>query len=141
MSTEISPHLMALVFVVFLATLYLLNIWLFRPLLHFMEKRNDSINQDVQEIKDSANEVEAITKEIQQILDLARIEAKQMIDNASSDAKSVYDAKIARYKSENQSKFEDFLQSLELERAELKVALSNNKNIFQDALRDKIKEI
>lgn len=141
MSTEISLHLMALVFVVFLATLYLLNIWLFKPLILFMEKRNESINQDVQEIKDSANEVELITKEIGEILDGARAEAKHMIENASAEAKSVYDAKMARYKAENQAKFEDFLKGLEYERVELKNALIGNKVLFQNALKSKIKEI
>ncbi|RDU74658.1 F0F1 ATP synthase subunit B' [Helicobacter anseris] len=141
MSTEISLHLMALVFVVFLATLYLLNIWLFKPLILFMEKRDESINQDVQEIKDSANEVELITKEIGEILDGARAEAKHMIENASTEAKSVYDAKMARYKAENQTKFEDFLKGLESERVELKNALIGNKALFQNALKSKIKEI
>lgn len=141
MSTEISLHLMALVFVVFLATLYLLNIWLFKPLMLFMEKRDESVNQDVQEIKDSANEVELIAKEINEILDGARIEAKNMIENTSSEAKSVYDAKMARYKAENQAKFEDFLKGLEAERVELKNALISNKTLFQNALKSKIKEI
>ncbi len=141
MSTEISLHLMALVFVVFLITLYLLNIWLFKPLIHFMEKRNESISQDVQEIKDSANEVEYINKEIQEILNQARKQAKQMTEEALSEAKAVYDTKMTRHRAENQAKMENFIKKLEEEKLVLKTELLKQKTSFQDALKIKVQQI
>ena len=141
MTTEVSLHLMALVFVVFMATLYLLNIWLFKPLIHFMEKREESINQDVQEIKDSASEVEYINQEIQQILSHAHQEAKQMMENALAEAKSVSDAKLARQRGESQAKLQEFAKKLEEEKASLKADLLSQKALFQDALRKKISQI
>lgn len=141
MSTEFSLHLVALVFVVFLITLYLLNIWLFEPLLLFMEKRNQSINQDVQEIKDSTDEVEHINNEIQEILNQARKQAKQITEEALSEAKNVYDAKMARYKAENQVKMEEFSKKLENEKMFLKLELLKQKSLFQDTLKAKIRQI
>ena len=141
MSTEISLPLMALVFVVFLATLYLLIFWLFKPLIHFMEKREESISQDVQEIKDSASEVEYINQEIQQILSHAHQEAKQMMENALAEAKSVSDAKLARQRGESQAKLQEFAKKLEEEKASLKADLLSQKPLFQDALRKKISQI
>lgn len=138
---EISLRLMALVFVVFLATLYLLNIWLFKPMVSYMEKRDKSINQDVQEIRDSADEVELISKEISEILDQARIEAKQMLDKASNEAKSVCEAKIVKYRSENQAKLEEFRSKLQAQKQDLKAVLLQDKVAFQDALKAKIRAI
>lgn len=141
MTSEVSLHLMALVFVVFLATLYLLNIWLFKPLIHFMDRREESINQDMQEIKDSASEVEYINQEIQQILDNARHEARQMIEAALAEAKSVSDVKLARHRSENQARLQEFAKKLEDEKACLKINLLSQKAFFQDTLRKKISQI
>ncbi|WP_104697175.1 MULTISPECIES: F0F1 ATP synthase subunit B family protein [unclassified Helicobacter] len=138
---ELSLRLMALVFVVFLATLYLLNIWLFKPMVLYMEKRDKSINDDVQEIRNSADEVELITKEINEILNQARIEAKQMLDKASNDAKVVCEAKIARYRSENQAKLEEFRNKLQAQKQDLKNSLLQDRAIFQDALQTKLQTI
>lgn len=141
MSTEINWHLMALVFLVFMVTLYLLNIWLFRPLLNFMQKRDESIYQDLQEITDSANEVEQIEREIVQILDQARKEARSMIEKAQSDARALYESKMAKYRADNQNKIDEFLRELNLQKAELKVQVLADKSSLQGALKAKIGQI
>ena len=141
MSTEINWHLMALVFLVFMVTLYLLNIWLFRPLLNFMQKRDESIYQDLQEITDSANEVEQIEREIVQILDQARKEARSMIEKAQSDARVLYESKMAKYRADNQNKIDEFLRDLNLQKAELKAQVLADKSSLQDVLKAKIGQI
>ena len=141
MSTEINWHLMALEFLVFMVTLYLLNIWLFRPLLNFMQKRDESIYQDLQEITDSANEVEQIEREIVQILDQARKEARSMIEKAQSDARALYESKMAKYRADNQNKIDEFLRDLNLQKAELKAQVLADKSSLQGALKAKIGQI
>ena len=141
MSTEINWHLMALVFLVFMVTLYLLNIWLFRPLLNFMQKRDESIYQDLQEITDSANEVEQIEREIVQILDQARKEARSMIEKAQSDARALYESKMAKYRVDNQNKIDEFLRDLNLQKAELKAQVLADKSSLQDVLKAKLGQI
>lgn len=141
MSTELSLRFMFLVFVVFMATLYLLNIWLFKPLIHFMERRNEAINQDAQEITDSEKEVVFIQQEIEQIIKQAKLESKQMTEEALSEAKAVYDAKIARHKVENQARLDEFMKNLQEEKQMLKAQLLNDKSKLQDALHTKIREI
>ncbi|MCE3039839.1 F0F1 ATP synthase subunit B' [Helicobacter anatolicus] len=141
MSTEINLRLMFLVFVVFIATLYLLNIWLFKPLMHFMERRDGVINQDAQEITDSEKEVIYIQEEIEQIIKQAKLDAKQMTEEALSEAKNVYDSKIARYKAENQAKIDGFMQKLEEEKKLLKTQLVGDKIALQEAIYTKIKNI
>ncbi len=141
MSTEINWHLMALVFLVFMVTLYLLNIWLFQPLLNFMQKRDESIHQDLQEISDSASEVEQIEREIVQILDQARKEARFMIEKAQNDARASYESKMAKYRFDNQNKIDEFLRDLNVQKAELKAQILANKTSLLDTLKTKIGQI
>ncbi len=141
MSTEVNAHLMVLVFLVFLVTMYLLNIWLFIPLLNFMKKRDESLNQDNKEIADSASEVEQIKREIAQILENARREAKEMLERASDEAYEIHEAKMLKHRSENQNRLEEFLSNLQQERAILKSQVMADSAVFQEAIRAKIKQI
>lgn len=138
MHTEINWYLMALVFFIFLVTMYLLNIWLFRPLLSFVHKRNEAIEQDIREINDSASEIERIEKEVSEILENARREARLMVEKSQSESRALYEARILKYSLENQARIDEFMESIKAEKIRLKDHILMDKEGLKDALNRKI---
>ncbi|PAF41859.1 FoF1 ATP synthase subunit B' [Helicobacter sp. 11S03491-1] len=141
MSITINPYLMLLVFIVFMITLYLLNIWLYRPLLTFMDNREASVKQDLQHIQDNTQEILEIEKEIKQILENARIQSSQIIEEATNEAKIAYEAKISKKKAESAVKIEEFFNELQVQKNDLKNQLLVKMEDFENSLKLKISQI
>ncbi|PAF44219.1 FoF1 ATP synthase subunit B' [Helicobacter sp. 11S02596-1] len=141
MTITVNPYLMFLVFVVFIITLYLLNIWLYKPIISFMDNRNASIDHDMQSIQNNTQETLEIDKEIKQILENARLESAQIVEQATSEAKIAYEAKIMKKKNESAVKFEEFLSKLQIQRNDLKGQLLEKMPDFQESLKLKISQI
>lgn len=141
MTITVNPYLMLLVFVVFLVSVFLLNTWLYRPLLGFMEKREASIDQDLQSVQQSDQEINKINQEIKQILEDARLQSSQIIEQATTEAKSDYEAKIAKKKLESASKIDDFFVELEKEKSSLKSSVLSHMQDFESSLKTRISQI
>lgn len=141
MTITVNPYLMLLVFVVFLVSVFLLNTWLYRPLLGFMEKREASIDQDLQSVQQSDQEINKINQEIKQILEDARLQSSQIIEQATAEAKSEYEAKIAKKKLESTSKIDDFFVELEKEKSSLKSSVLSHMQDFESSLKTRISQI
>lgn len=141
MTITVNPYLMLLVFVVFLVSVFLLNTWLYRPLLGFMEKRETSIDQDLQSVQQSDQEINKINQEIKQILEDARLQSSQIIEQATAEAKSEYEAKIAKKKLESASKIDDFFVELEKEKSSLKSSVLSHMQDFESSLKTRISQI
>ena len=135
------PWLMLLVFVVFLLTMFFLNVWLFKPLLGFMDEREASIQRDLQSVASNDSDVQEIQKQIQEILANARQEAGRILDDAISQAKEDYDKKISKKQAEMQRKIEDFRKDLVSQKKSLKTELESYMPDFKKALQSKISQI
>ncbi|OBV29338.1 hypothetical protein BKN38_07635 [Helicobacter sp. CLO-3] len=135
------PWLMLLVFAVFIITMLLLNTWLFKPMLGFMDERESLLRKDMDSVSDNHSEIQEIECKIQAILADAKSQASKIIESATNDAKADYDAKIARKQQEMQQKMSDFRADLESQKAQIKKELLADLSVFESALKSRIQQI
>ena len=135
------PYLMLLVFVVFLLTMTLLNVWLFKPLIGFMDEREATLRKDLDSISSSDTQVQEIQQQIQDILSDARTRSSEILQKAASDAKSHYEANLQKKQEELAKKLQDFRANLEKQKEVSKKELLAHLGEFEDALKLKIKQL
>lgn len=135
------PYLMLLVFVVFLLTMVLLNVWLFKPLIGFMDEREATLRKDLDSISSSDTQVQEIQQQIQDILSDARARSSEILQKATSDAKSHYEANLQKKQEELAKKLQDFRANLEKQKEASKKELLAHLGEFEDALKIKIKQL
>lgn len=135
------PYLMLLVFVVFLLTMVLLNVWLFKPLIGFMDEREATLRKDLDSISSSDTQVQEIQQQIQDILSDARARSSEILQKATSDAKSHYEANLQKKQEELAKKLQDFRANLEKQKEVSKKELLAHLGEFEDALKVKIKQL
>lgn len=135
------PYLMLLVFVVFLLTMILLNVWLFKPLIGFMDEREATLRKDLDSISSSDTQVQEIQQQIQDILSDARARSSEILQKATSDAKSHYEVNLQKKQEELAKKLQDFRASLEEQKETSKKELLAHLGEFEDALKLKIKQL
>lgn len=135
------PYLMLLVFVVFLLTMVLLNVWLFKPLIGFMDEREATLRKDLDSISSSDTQVQEIQQQIQDILSDARARSSEILQKATSDAKSHYEANLQKKQEELAKKLQDFRANLERQKEVSKKELLAHLGEFEDALKLKIKQL
>lgn len=141
MGISLNPQLMALVFVLFIVSIYVLNKWLYQPILSFMDARDEKIKNDLANIDGNDSQIAHIDGEIRAILDEARKEAGAIKESALNEAKADYANNIERLKSENDTNLSARLQALQKEKEELKSALLAQMPEFQNALNRKLQNI
>ncbi|RDU54296.1 F0F1 ATP synthase subunit B' [Helicobacter sp. MIT 01-3238] len=135
------PYLMLLVFVVFLLTMVLLNVWLFKPLIGFMDEREATLRKDLDSISSSDTQVQEIQQQIQDILSDARARSSEILQKSTSDAKSHYEANLQKKQEELVKKLQDFRANLEKQKEVSKKELLAHLGEFEDALKLKIKQL
>lgn len=135
------PYLMLLVFVVFLVTMFLLNRWLFKPLIGFMDEREATLRKDLDSISSSDAKVQDLQQQIQDLLTNARTRSNEILQKATSDAKAHYEANIQKKQEELAKKLQDFRANLEQQKETDKKELLANLGDFENALMSKIKQL
>ncbi|CUU39418.1 MULTISPECIES: FoF1 ATP synthase subunit B' [Helicobacter] len=141
MSITLNPYLMLLVFVTFMLLIFLLNQWLFKPMLAFMSNRDSFIDQEITNTQGYRGEIDEIEKEIARTLSLARKEAAQILESATKEAKTNYEEKINAKKVENESKLAQAKQELEEQKSQLYAELLEQLPVFKNALNAKLEQI
>lgn len=141
MSITLNPYLMLLVFITFILLIYLLNQWLFKPMLAFMNNRDSSIERDLLSTQTHKGDTQHIEEEIAQILSLARKEATQILESATKEAKATYESKINAKKAENESKLAQYKQELQEQKSQLYIELLEQLPLFKTILNTKLKQI
>ncbi|MGX3010762.1 F0F1 ATP synthase subunit B family protein [Helicobacter sp. 23-1044] len=141
MGISLNPQLMALVFVLFILSIYLLNKWLYQPILAFMDARDAMIKNDLDNASGNESEIAHIDSQIQAILDSAKKEAFSIKEKATLEAKADSANNIEQLKTENDRKLVAFLEALNSEKKSAKSALLSQIPAFQNALNDKIKSM
>jgi len=126
---------------IFLVTLILLNQWLFKPLLSFMEKRDAKLADELKNISSNTNEVKQYEQEIANILENAKSEANKIkklaLESAKKEASSMVESEV---KSLEVSKT-TFYNELEAKKEELAKELEVNSSELKDMLSSKLKGI
>lgn len=129
---------MAVVFVVFVLLLWAMNVWVYRPLLAFMDNRQAEIKDSLAKIKtDNAQSVE-IGHQIETILKEVAEKRREMIAEAIQKATESYDAVIKQKENELNQEFEAFAKQLQNEKQILKEQLQAQMPVFEDELNKRV---
>ncbi len=129
---------MAVVFVVFVLLLWAMNVWVYRPLLAFMDNRQAEIKDSLAKIKtDNAQSVE-IGHQIDALLKEAAERRREIIAEAIQKATESYDAVIKQKENELNQEFEAFAKQLQNEKQILKEQLQVQMPVFEDELNKRV---
>ena len=102
---DIIPALLLTTGTVFLVLLVILNKTLYKPLLEFIDNRNNSINRDLENAGKNASDVVAYYQEVEAILSEGKVEAAKIREAALTEAKEKAAKKIEQKKNKNQGFF------------------------------------
>jgi F-type H+-transporting ATPase subunit b len=135
---DLNPGLMLFVLVIFFSLLVLLNQMLYKPLVKFMDDRDNSIAKDLKSAKEMVGNSDELRAKAEAILAEAKAEANAIREKAVNEAKALADSKIESKMEELDSKYQAFLDELSKNRAELKNSLSKQLPLFKESLRAKM---
>ncbi|CRF41268.1 ATP synthase F0F1 subunit B' [Helicobacter ailurogastricus] len=141
MSISINVYLMAVVFVSFIALLVLLNLQVYRPLLGYMDKREESITKDKRNIEQLHQEVAAHRQEAQNILNDARAQADKILQDALHNARANYESVVAQKEEELEKQAEQARIALKESKSNLKLELARDLPALEALLKLKISQI
>ncbi|GAA7491499.1 FoF1 ATP synthase subunit B' [Helicobacter pylori] len=138
MNISVNPYLMAVVFVVFVLLLWAMNVWVYRPLLAFMDNRQAEIKDSLAKIKTDNTQSVEIRHQIDALLKEAAEKRREMIAEAIQKAIESYDAVIKQKESELNQEFEAFAKQLQNEKQILKEQLQVQMPVFEDELNKRV---
>ncbi|EPZ95814.1 FoF1 ATP synthase subunit B' [Helicobacter pylori] len=138
MNISVNPYLMAVVFVVFVLLLWVMNVWVYRPLLAFMDNRQAEIKDSLAKIKTDNTQSVEIRHQIDALLKEAAEKRREMIAEAIQKAAESYDAVIKQKENELNQEFEAFAKQLQNEKQALKEQLQAQMPVFEDELNKRV---
>ena len=133
--------LMLFVLALFLTLLVLLNSMLFRPLLKFMDDRDNSIAKDLEAAKGLSNNSEELTAKAEEIISEAKNEAAMIRQKAIEEEKKLAASKVETKLSELNQSYKTFLEELESEKKTLKNELLSQVPLFKESLKAKFSKL
>ncbi|GAA8594454.1 FoF1 ATP synthase subunit B' [Helicobacter pylori] len=138
MNISVNPYLMAVVFVVFVLLLWAMNVWVYRPLLAFMDNRQAEIKDSLAKIKTDNTQSVEIRHQIDAFLKEAAEKRREMIAEAIQKAAESYDAVIKQKENELNQEFEAFAKQLQNEKQILKEQLQAQMPVFENELNKRV---
>lgn len=129
---------MAVVFVVFVLLLWAMNVWVYRPLLAFMDNRQAEIKDSLAKIKTDNTQSVEIRHQIDALLKEAAEKRREMIAEAVQKAAESYDAVIKQKENELNQEFEAFAKQLQNEKQILKEQLQVQMPVFENELNKRV---
>lgn len=138
---DISPILLLVTGSVFFILLIVLNKMLYKPLLTFIDNRNESIKRDLENAGKNTSDVEAYYKEADQIILAAKAEAGKIREVALSEAREIAAKKVEQKQSELEEEYALFLKDLSAEKTQFKDSLSVSIPLFRDTIKQKLNNI
>nr|WP_314887557.1 FoF1 ATP synthase subunit B' [uncultured Campylobacter sp.] len=138
---EIDLPLVALTAVVFLALIAILNSVLYKPLLGFVDKRNQDVKNDEDSISKNTSDLSVFEAQVEQILSAARAEAGKIKQDAINAAKEAAGKITAEKRAELEVDYDAFVQNLKAQKNEFKAELMNSLPELRSALKSKLARI
>ncbi|MCQ2946503.1 FoF1 ATP synthase subunit B' [Helicobacter pylori] len=138
MNISVNPYLMAVVFIVFVLLLWAMNVWVYRPLLAFMDNRQAEIKDSLAKIKTDNTQSAEIGHQIDALLKEAAEKRREIIAEAIQKATESYDAVIKQKENELNQEFEAFAKQLQNEKQVLKEQLQAQMPVFEDELNKRV---
>ncbi|EAJ2735461.1 F0F1 ATP synthase subunit B' [Campylobacter coli] len=140
MFEDMHPSIMLATMAIFLAMIVILNTMLYRPLLKFMDERNDSIKNDENKVKENSQEMLGANDEVEAIHVSTREEIHKIKQNAINAAKEEAQQAIKAKKEELERKMANFYTELVSQKKELQDHLSVHLPDLKQALQNNIKQ-
>jgi F-type H+-transporting ATPase subunit b len=138
---DIDLSLMLFVFVVFFVLLAVLNQTLYKPLLKFMDDRDQSISKDLEMAKGLAGKSESLHAEANKVLEEARNRAAEIRQKAVAEAKLVADGKVHNKQLELEDVYNSFLKKLSGEKETLRASLLAQMPVFKESIKSKFSKL
>ncbi len=138
---DINLGLLIFTAVVFFALIYFLNAILYQPLLGFIQKREDLIKSDLENIAQDSDDVTNSLNKANSLISDAKSEAAKMRESAVTKAKEATAKELEIAQSAIEAKYDAFVKELSGERVELKKELVSNLSTYQNSLQSKLKNI
>ena len=138
---EIDLPLVALTAVVFLALIAILNSILYKPLLGFVDKRNQDVKNDEDSISKNTSDLSVFEVQVEQILSAARAEAGKIKQDALNAAKEAAGKITAEKRAELEVDYDAFVQNLKAQKNEFKAELMNSLPELRSTLKSKLARI
>ena len=138
---EIDLPLVALTAVVFLALIAILNSVLYKPLLGFVDKRNQDVKNDEDSISKNTSDLSVFEAQVEQILSAARAEAGKIKQDALNAAKEAAGKITAEKRAELEVDYDAFVQNLQAQKNEFKAELMSSLPELRSALKSKLARI
>ena len=138
---DIYPLLILFVFVLFLTLLVVLNKMLFKPLLKFMDDRDNSIAKDLKAAKGLGGNTDELNAKADENISNAKNEAANIRQEAIDAEKELSAKKAEVKKSELDSKYAKFTEQLSADKEDLKESLISNMPLFKESLKAKFSKL
>lgn len=138
---DLNPGLMLFVLVIFFSLLFLLNQMLYKPLLKFMDDRDNSISEDLKNAKEMVGNSGELNAKADAIIADAKAEANAVREKAVNEAKALAESKIESKNQELDTKYQAFEDELSKERAELEKSLVDSLPLFKESLKSKMSNL
>ncbi|WP_281529533.1 F0F1 ATP synthase subunit B family protein [Campylobacter hominis] len=138
---EVSFPAMVMTIVVFLALIYFLNQKLYKPLLAFMEERENSIKKDEELANQNTLDLNIDKAELEKVVSEANMSASQIKNEAIQKAKDKVDEILSKKRVELQADFDDFMNDLAKQKDEIKAGLQSKIPEFQNSLKATLSKI
>ena len=130
MFDDVHFSIMLATLVIFLAVMIILNSMLYKPLLKFIDERSASISNDEEKVKQNFAEMSNFNEEFERI--------KQ---KALNEARNKAEEELKQKRLETEQKMEIFYAELSKEKEELEQELKLRLPLWQEALKNNLKNI
>ena len=141
MFDDVHFSIMLATLVIFLALMIILNSLLYKPLLKFIDERNSSINSDEERVRQNVAEMSGFNEELEKIKQSTRDEIAKIKQKALDEARNMAEEEIKAKRVELEQKMEIFSTELSKQRIELEQELKLRLPLWQEALRNNLKNI
>ncbi|MDD3059484.1 MAG: F0F1 ATP synthase subunit B', partial [Sulfurimonas sp.] len=114
---------------------------LYNPLFAYMNKRDEDIKKDLQQVGSNDDEINELTRKAQTIVMDAKLEAAALREKVIADAKELAESKLETKRAELAKEYLEFEQSLAKSKDELTQDLMSQVPLFKEAVKAKFSQI
>ncbi|MCF6331073.1 MAG: FoF1 ATP synthase subunit B' [Sulfurimonas sp.] len=138
---DINPYLLLATLAVFFTLIATLNSWLYNPLFSYMNKRDDTIKNDMQKAGSNDNEINDLKAKADKIVMDAKLDSAKLREKVIADAKELASSKLEARRAELAVEYIEFEKSLNESKEKLENDLKSQIPLFKEALNAKFSQI
>ena len=138
---EINLPLVVLTAVIFLGLIAVLNSILYKPLLKFIDARNDAIKNDEESASKNTSDLGVHEAQIEQLIAAARSEAGKIKQEAINAAKDAAAKIVSEKRGVLEADYDAFIQNLNAQKSDFRADLQQKLPELQAALKAKLARI